>query len=136
MIVCWVLCSLNFGAVLLAAESDQIIYLNCKYDNPDSNVNRIILLKLDLENKALQFEDTHPRAAHTHEYKITSVTPELIKAVSTEKKSGTLEINRITGRWKVKREMWLLRVGEIDNPPDEPELVEHSGTCEAAEPLF
>jgi len=42
---------MNIGVALLAAEGDQIIYLNCKYDDTENNQNRTLIIKIDLNNE-------------------------------------------------------------------------------------
>ena len=101
MIVAWVLLSLNFGVLLLAAEVDQIVRLKCKYDDPDNLYpsNRHIIMTINIDSKLLNREEIYPKGRHSAEYTITSVTPDWITATMTNMSVHTLEINRITGSW-------------------------------------
>jgi len=131
-----------------AFAGDNVIYLKCRYGD-SHNIKypkeRNIVIKIDIENKNLIFEDFYTTGSSKTEYKIDKATNDKILASKTEKAGiWRLEINRVSGNWLVKfpieksqnKNLWNEEEKKVGYPYDVQLISSFGGLCEPSKPAF
>jgi len=130
--------------------SDDIIYLKCRYADSDKYQHiypkeRIIVMKIDLNNKSLIFEDFYGTGSTKKEYKLEEPTNDKFFAFKIgEAGIVALEIDRISGNWlektPIKKEdnknLWNEKERKVGYPEDVQLTISVGGVCKQSKPAI